>query len=310
MPAGRTTPQDSKHQRTLQVMGCRAHLVVHGGTAGLLDVAEQRLRQLEGLWSRFLPDSDITRANRAAGSPVEVHEDTLAVVRRAVDGWQQTSGRFDITLLPALTAAGYHRSAVDGSEAPVVPGRHHRSCADLRLDYAASTLTVPEGGAIDLGGIGKGFAADLVAEELVEAGAAGALVNLGGDIAVQGHPIDEPLWYLGIEDPRRAPEQLAVVRLVTGGLATSGTTVRRWRTSDGDIAHHLIDPTSGHSADTDVLTASVIAADTATAEVFATAAMLLAPAHAVALLDGVGLAGVVVGNDGVVHRSATFSAYT
>ena len=76
--------------------------------------------------------------------------------------------------------------------------------AMVRVDYEASTLTVPVLSAIDLGGIGKGMAADIVAEELVEAGATGALVNVGGDLRCAGRPGDDTSWFLGIEDPRHA----------------------------------------------------------------------------------------------------------
>lgn len=296
-------------QRDLRVMGCRAHLVVHGGDEHLLDLAVDRLRELESYWSRFLPDSDVTRANLAAGSPVVVHEDTLAVVRRAIDGWQQTSGRFDITLLPTLLREGYTHSTVDGALAPEVPGTRSATCASLRLDYAASTLTVGEGGAIDLGGIGKGFAADVIAEELVEAGAQGALVNLGGDIAVQGLPGDDPVWLLGIEDPHRAPEHIATIRMLQGGVATSGTTVRRWARADGTESHHLLDPRLDGPSAAEILTATVVAGDAATAEIYATAVMQMTPPAAITFLDGVGLAGLVVASDGSAYRSSTFEVH-
>ena len=296
-------------------MGCRAHLVVHGGNLALIDRAEQRLRELEALWSRFLPDSDVTRANRAAGSPVQVHDDTLAIVRRAIDGWQQTTGRFDITTLPALLEAGYTRSTVDDALAPTVPGSRGGACGLLQLDYSNRTLTVPAGSAIDLGGIGKGFAADIVAEELVEAGAVGALVNMGGDIAVQGRPGNDPVWFLGIDDPMHDPapgdalRHIAIFRLETGGVATSGTTIRRWTRPDGTAAHHVIDPATSAPSNSSVLTATVIASDAATAEVFATSAMMLSGTAAVAMLDGLGLAGLVITDDGHVRRTATLKDY-
>lgn len=296
-------------QRDFRVMGCASYLVIHGGDAALLDIAEARLRELESLWSRFRDDSDITRANRAAGLPTVVHGDTLAVVARALDAWKQTSGAFDITMLPALVTAGYTHSTVDHSAAPSVPGSRVGMSGWIQVDYTASTLTVPAGAAIDLGGIGKGFAADIVAEELIEAGATGVIVNLGGDLRVLGHPLDDTSWYLGVEDPHHVPQHLAFLRLDDGGVATSGTTIRTWTTVDGRRAHHLIDPRSGLPSTTKLLTATVIAADAATAEAFATAAMMLTGAEAVALLDSVGLAGITVDADGVVHRTSTLKDF-
>ncbi len=290
-------------------MGCATHLVVHGGSAALLDEAERRLRELESIWSRFLVDSDITRANQAGGEPVVVHEDTLAVVSRALDAWRQTEGRFDITTLPALVDAGYTHSSTDHSAAPTVPGSRVGQSAWVRVDYQHATLTVPATTAIDLGGIGKGFAADIVAEELIEAGATGVVVNVGGDVRVMGQPADDSSWYLGIEDPTRPPDHLAFIRLEDGGVATSGTTIKKWATASGGTAHHLIDPSRGAPSATTLLTATVIASDAATAEAFATSAMMMQGPQAAAMLDSVGLAGLVVASDGQAFRSSTLKDY-
>ena len=296
-------------ERSFRVMGCSSYVVIHGGGEHLLDVAEARLRELESWWSRFLDDSDITIANRAAGTPVVVHPDTLAVVSRALDAWRQTNGRFDITVLPALLGVGYTHSAVDQKAAPSIPGSRVGMSAWVRVDYDASTLTVPANSAIDLGGIGKGFAADIVAEELVEQGATGALVNVGGDLRTAGIPSNDESWYLGIEHPLKAPEHVAVLRLQDGGVATSGTTVRTWTAADGTTAHHLIDPATGRPADHRILTATVLAADAATAEAFATAAMMLPANQALLMLERLGLAGLIIDVDGQVYRTSTMSAF-
>ena len=296
-------------ERELRVMGSRCYLVVHGGTVEMLDRAEFRLRELESLWSRFRDDSDITRANQAAGQPVHVHEDTLAVVSRALDAWRQTAGRFDITVLPALLAAGYTHSTVDDSAAPFVSGSRIGQSALVQVNFTDSTLTVPVFGAIDLGGIGKGFAADIVAEELIEAGAIGALVNVGGDLAALGRPGNDEVWIMGIEDPRDPPHHVAVFRLLTGGVATSGTTIRKWTKVDGSSAHHLINPANSQPSQAGIATATVIAADAATAEAYATAAMMLPAAEGVAMLDCVHLAGLVFTTNGDVIRTNTLKDF-
>jgi thiamine biosynthesis lipoprotein len=298
--------------RELRVMGGRAHVTVHGGDADLLDRAEQRLRDLESRWSRFVPDSDITRANRSAGTPVRVHPETVRVVSRAITGWRQTDGRFDVTVLPALLSQGYTHSALSGALAPAVPGAHIGLSSWIVADIAASTVTVPATSAIDLGGIGKGYAADLVAEELVAAGASGAMVNVGGDISMRGAPADGADWLVGVEDPTAVPSHVAVLRMVSGGIATSGTTIRKWSVegdAPGVVRHHLIDPRTTRSADTGTMTATVLAGDCATAEIFATSAMLLDPIAAVQMVDAAGLAGLVVAADGTVHRSRGLGAF-
>lgn len=296
-------------QREFRVMGCRSFVVVHGGDDRLLDVAEARLRELESWWSRFLDDSDITRANRAAGQPVVVHEDTLAVVARAVMAWRQTEGRFDITMLPALLQHGYTHSTTTHAAAPAVPGLRVGMSSMIAWDYGACTLTVPANAAIDLGGIGKGMAADIVGEELIEAGASGVVVNVGGDFVVLGSPSDDESWYVGIEDPRDPPAHIAVLRMQRGGMASSGTTIRHWQRADGSTAHHLIDPASLRPSESGVINATVLAADAATAEAFATAAMMLPGPAAMAMLERAQLAGLAVGTDGTVYTTSTLKDF-
>ena len=297
-------------QRSFRVMGCASHVIITGGTEALLDQAEGRLRDLESLWSRFLGDSDITRANQAAGVPVKVDEDTLAVILRSIEAWKQTRGLFDITVLPALVHHGYTHSAITSDAAPRVSQQLIGVSGSVVVDIANATICVPAGGAIDLGGIGKGFAADIVAEELLEAGALGALINVGGDISVIGTPFDgEDAWVLGIEDPGSSQEHVGRIALKQGGVATSGTTIKHWTSPSGESAHHLIDPTTALPASTSLLTATVIAGDAATAEVFATAAMMSDGPQAVEILERVGLAGLMVATDLKVYRTKNLEAF-
>jgi thiamine biosynthesis lipoprotein len=296
-------------QVAFRAMGCRAHVVIHGGQPSMLVSAERRIRELESRWSRFLDTSDITVANRAAGRPVRVHPDTLAVVERAIAGWRQTGGAFDATVLPHLLAHGYTHSTTTKAPAPALGATRVGVSGSIVVDFAASTLTVPAGAAVDLGGIGKGFAADIIAEDLVADGARGALVNIGGDLAVYGEPAPGESWYLGIDDPAAPGRHLTCLRVGAGGVATSGTTIRRWTNSSGQAAHHLIDPRTAEPSRAGLATVTVLAGDAATAEVFATAAMMLAGPAAMAMLEAHGLAGLAVGDDGQVHRSSTFAVF-
>ena len=238
-----------------------------------------------------------------------MHPDTLAVVARALDAWRQTGGRFDITTLPALIKHGYTHSALNNQPAPTVIGTRVGMSAWVDVDYVESTLTVPAQSAIDLGGIGKGFAADIIAEELIESGALGALVNIGGDLVVLGRPSDDESWYLGVEDPRDPPTHIAHVRLDCGAVATSGTTIRKWLRPDGSLAHHLIDPSWAQPSESGIVTATVIAADAATAEVFATAISLMEGGAGIAMLEAVRLAGIAVDSTGAVFTTSTMKDF-
>ena len=183
-------------------MGSDAHVVVVGGPA-----------DLEGRWSRFLPDSEISELTRRTGEWVRLSPDTVLLVERALEAWRLTVGRFDPTVLGAVIRAGYDRSfeALDPSRAggsPLTVG-----AAGIEVD--GDRVRLPSGVGFDPGGIGKGLAADLVVAETRAAGAAGACVNLGGDLRGKtlgivglGHP---PLVDVNLAERRRRGQDLDAI---------------------------------------------------------------------------------------------------
>lgn len=238
--------------------------------------ARLRLAELEALWSRFAPGSDIDRLNRAEGTPVYVSNATITLLHTMVEATNATAGRYDPTILPALIEAGYRASIDDPGRVTTLSPGAHRSCMgmdDVVIDADARTVTLPAGVAIDPGGIGKGLAADLVAEQLVLDGAAGALVSIGGDLAAAGEPPQAHGWEVEVEDPHDPVRALAHLGLPSGGVATSSTVSRRWM-ADGTSIHHVIDPRTGAPSATDLATVTVVAPRAWLAEAHATGALL------------------------------------
>lgn len=295
------------HSSRFRAMGTTAHVVVLGGDEPLLERARARIDELERRWSRFRPDSELCRLNAARGRPVRVSADTLLAVRTAVAAWQLLNGVFDPTVLDALERAGYDRTFADiparGDRAPTVAAddraiRIVPGCAGIEIDPLVRAVTLPAHVRLDLGGVGKGLAADLVAESLLAAGAAGALVNLGGDLRVAGaspHPFG---WTVDLE-----PVPGGRVALTEGGLATSATTRRRWRVGSEEH-HHVIDPTTGRPARTGVATATVIAMRAVDAEILATAALLTGDRAGIDLLAMHDASGLIIDDDGNRHATA------
>jgi thiamine biosynthesis lipoprotein len=250
-------------------MGCDAHLIVTGADSELADSLVERLVELEQRWSRFIPDSELSRLNAGSGAPTVVSHETMMLIERAVWAWQKTSGRFDPTVLSAVISAGYSRSFeqladvlvnTTGAEQTQVPG-----CADIEINPSINLVQLPAGVGIDPGGIGKGLAADLVAVQAVEAGATAALVSLGGDLRVAGDPPDEG-WEIALD---HFLLREARMNLHGGALATSSTLRRRWSTDEGE-AHHVIDPRTGQPSTGAAVACSVIAAEAWWAEALAT----------------------------------------
>ena len=261
------------HDLRFPAMGTSAHVVVVDGCFEHLEQARRRIEQLERRWTRFRPDSEVSAINQADGAPLVVSDDTALLVLRSLQAWRATAGRFDPTVHDAVIAAGYDEVLVgrwvdDPPPADPAVGLH-----DVAVDRASGLVWAPAGLHLDPGGIGKGLAADIVVAELRAAGAAGACVNLGGDLRVDGVPPHGDAWSVGIDDPRDKDRELVRLPLVAGGVATSGRLDRAW-VVDGRPAHHLIDPSTGRPADTDIVAVTALAATAWWAEVVATWAFL------------------------------------
>jgi len=256
-------------------MGCDAHVIVVGERAPeQLVRARVRLDELERRWSRFLADSEVNRLNREAGSWCVASSDTALLVRRALDGYAATEGRYDPTVLGDMLRAGYSRTLEDLHGRGEVVASGLRIGADrIEVDPPTGLVRLPAGVGFDPGGIGKGLAADLVVAELIDDGAQGVCVNLGGDLRVAGMAPSGGAWRIAIEDPSGG-DSVDVVRLTDGGVTTSSRVRRTWSGSGGQRMHHVMDPGSGTSASTPLRTASVIASEGWRAEVFSKLALI------------------------------------
>ncbi len=290
------------------VMGSDARVYLVGGPPQLLARARTRIEELERLWSRFLPASEVSQLNGSAGgNPRRVSPETFELIQRGIQAWRMTRGLFDPTILGDVLRAGYtatfdklRTGACRSGDSSLT-----RGMGDIELDTHSRTVRLPRGVGFDPGGIGKGLAADLVVEELLAAGAEGACVNLGGDVRAAGTPPEES-WAVAIEHPSR-PAPAAVAQLRDGAVATSSRLHRRWETSRGS-AHHLIDPRRGAPSDTKLWTATAIAAKGWQAEAFAKAAFL-AGSSGLTVLEQLGVAVLLIDDDGDVLTNRLVSQF-
>ena len=271
-------------RRTFTAMGTDIELLVDAENAdAALDAAEQEFHRLETLLSRFINDSELSRLNRDGS--IDAGPDLLRVVTLALDARRYTGGRFDPTVHDAVVAAGYDRSfehvPPDGERraAPPAPGAG-------RVLVDGSRIQLEAGVRLDLGGIGKGYAAERAAELLATAGP--CLVNAGGDVATRGGS-----WPVGVE----TGGELLTLELSGAALATSGRDRRHWRRNGREL-HHLIDPLTGEPAESDVLRVTVVADDAVAAEVRAKSLFLAGARRATAEADAAGVPAVVITDDG------------
>jgi FAD:protein FMN transferase len=235
-----------------------------------LGAAQEEVAACERELSRFDPASDLSRLNAAGGRWTPVGRRLLEALGLALRAREDTDGRFDPTVLPALVAAGYDRSFELLEEREARSADDWRAGTAIELDTRNGRARLEPGSSVDLGGIGKGYAAGRALDAMlaVSPHLAGGLVDLGGDIAVSGESPEGGPWLIAVADPRRQGETLAVLALNAGGVATSGRDARRF--GPAGSLHHLIDPETGESALAGPLTVTVVAPDPAAAEVNAT----------------------------------------
>jgi len=273
-------------ERSFRLMGTDAHVVVWQDPSpvvapeDLLDEAQARLERLESCWSRFLPTSDVCRMNEAPGQFVTVTPETIDVLEWAERFRRWSGGLFDATLLRELELAGYDctfdvlaRRASDPSSPPVDWRDEDGGDHSILFDRQNNAVASPPARGVDLGGIGKGRAADLVAAQLVQNGALGACVNIGGDLRVIGETPAVDGIAVAVQEPFDPLDELTLVEVRNAAVATSARTRRTWLGPDGP-AHHLIDPHSRRPAASPWVAVTAIAPTATLAEVIAKVSFL------------------------------------
>lgn len=311
MPAG------SIYHTAFRAMGCSVAIQLQANVdvTPVLTRLPARFDLLEDILSRFRPDSELSRLNRKTGEWVEVSAILYATIQLAKHAAWRTNGLFNPLILPAMRSIGYDRTftaLVDvQASGDFVPAVDWQQIDFRRREHR---VYLPPGGEIDLGGIAKGWTAGVIADELSSYGA--VLVSIGGDIVAVGAPNDQSGWQIDIIDPCSddASPQRAVARLTLRDRAvvTSGIDFRRWL-SRGSQYHHIIDPRTGCSAQTDVIAATIIHPAVEHAEAYAKAVLLLGSQQGLEWLRRQSsheeTAGLVVRRDGSVMATDTLLDY-
>ena len=275
-------------------------------TARVEHLAREILAEVDATCSRFRVDSDLTRANRAAGTWVEVSPILVGMVQAALWAAGETDGLVDPCLGELLVAAGYDRTFAElqsTTEPTQLPAQRDRS-AWRDLHVAPGRIRVPRGSALDLGAVGKGYAADLVALSIIERYAVPAVISVGGDVRVAEVPGIPMSWPVRIAPDLAALGDDAVaadIDLTTGAIATSSITARRW-VRGGTQWHHVIDPRTARPTGGRWRSVTALAPSCAAANTYATAGLVLGE-QAVPWFAAHGIPARLVGADGGIVTS-------
>jgi FAD:protein FMN transferase len=264
--------------------------------------------KVEHALSRFLPESELSRLNRASGHPFSASPVLFEVVEGALNSAQLTGGIFNPAILPFLNAAGYDHSFELLKEPPsaivyntpaVIP-----DWQGIRLDALTQIITLPAGCRLDLGGIAKGWTVDRAGQMLNKF--SHFAVNAGGDIVAGGSQIDGQPWAIGVSDPLDSERHLLTLPISGRAVCTSTTAKRKWQ-SNGVWHHHLIDPRSGRPSESGVISATVVAPTAVLAETFSKAALILGPLAGRRLIESQpDIYGMLVLKDGSCLKTSRF----
>lgn len=264
--------------REFRAMGSRIFLVLDSTDPQAFAAVQHApgwFKKAEAVFSRFDPESELSRLNHSQGTLFHASPEMIEVLLLARKFRELTNGMITPTVLDALVNNGYDTDfsslkllqSSAGSRIQLLPP----DALDFELDPAAGTVLLPKDVRLDLGGFAKGWMTHQAMTRL--SALAPVLVNAGGDIAISGPRSDGEPWLIGVENPLDARENVAMVNLYEGGIATSGKDYRRWM-KDGKVQHHLINPWTGLPAVSDVFSATVIAPDVMTAEAAAKVAVI------------------------------------
>jgi FAD:protein FMN transferase len=264
----------------------------------------QEIRRLENMLSTWIETSELSRVNQTAGlEPVGVSAETFDLLRRALEAAEYTEGGFNIAIGPAVQLWNI-------PEAPRIPSAMELEIAAQSVDYRRIHLDQTRrtvflekpGMRIDIGGIGKGLAAEKAAAVMRAIGATGGLVAVAGDFRVFGRRADGTAWPIGIQHPRESGKILATLDANDEAISTSGD-YERYFIKDGVRYHHILDPKTLQPARL-CQSVTIIAPDATTADALATGVFVMGPVRGLALVERLGVGAVIVDAQGVVIVSS------
>ena len=286
--SARTHVREGLHHLEFEAMATRCRVVFPASApaAGTLDkIVLDWVAGFEARYSRFLPDSLISRINAQAGKGwVETNPELDRLLGLCNEAVFFTRGVFDPTALPLIKLWNWKTNP------PMIPdddaiAAARRMVGWTKVQRAPGKIFLPEAGmSLDLGGIGKEYAVDQVAALASQHGIRDVLVDFGQDVLALGTPPGRPAWHVGLEDPKQPGKCWAGVAAKNVAVATSGDYLRRFEV-DGKRYGHILDVRSGRPVANGCCAVSVIAPRCTVAGLLATSCFVLGPEEGLRMLD-------------------------
>ena len=225
------------------------------GESGLINQSESLIASLESLVSVTDADSELYAINQTGSGMLT--EEASSLMKQALEICRRTDGALDLSIYPIVRAWGFTTGSYQvPDEAEIqalLPLVDYRK---IQYDAATGTVTLPEGMEIDLGSVAKGYAGQLVAQMLRDNGVESALLNLGGNVQTVGAKPDGSPWQIGIKDPQ-GEDAMMVLSVEDQAVVTSGG-YERYFEQDGQTYWHIMDPSTGHPADSGLISVTIV----------------------------------------------------
>lgn len=250
----------------------------------LLEQCFTYCEELENLLSRTIPTSDIARINSAVGAPVMVSDTTIELLKQGIYYGELTDGAFDITIAPLSDVWNFKdNTGVLPTENVITEALSHVSYENIQIEGNTVTLTDPQA-AIDLGGIAKGYIADVLKDFLQKEGVRSALIDLGGNILTLGTKPDGTAFHIGIKKPFDTKEVITSVSASDLSVVTSGS-YERYFEVDGVKYHHILDTKNGYPASTELLSVTILSEKSIDGDALSTSCFALGLEKGRSLID-------------------------
>ncbi len=273
----------------------------------LIDKCFEKMGQYEALLSRTREESDVWRINHSAGEPVEVSDDTAALITLAEKYYELSDGAFDITVAPYVTIWDFQNNPGKvPAAASIAAARVHVGLSLLHLDGNTVTLDDPRA-SIDLGGIAKGYIADRLKEYLVSEGVTSGYINLGGNMLTIGTKPGDVPWNIGIRRPfGEASDVIATVKVDGLSVVTSGP-YERYFEKDGTIYHHILNPADGYPVQNGLASVTILSESSADGDALSTSCFVLGLDRGLKLIESLdGVEALFITDDMKLHSSSGF----
>jgi len=270
----------------------------------VLDRAFATVTEIEERMSVNLSHSEISAINGGGTEPVEVSEETRALIARAIEFSELSGGAFDISIGSVMQL--WKR---DG-EFAVLPTHEDIRIALRLVDSGQIVLSdhavlTPAGMQLDLGGIAKGYACDKTLEYLKSVGIVGALLDFGGNIYAHGLKPDGTPWVIAVASPVVGDDGLVCVIPVSDTAVVTSGGYERYFEADGTMYHHILDPRTGYPVDNELLSVTIIDASSTRADALSTACFVLGLDAGLALLESMPSSeGVFITKDFTIHTTS------